>query len=60
LFQVDVKEIKCPLQWWNKHEIMFPIMGLLAQHILGIARFHIEAKHIYFLASILQVENLEN
>jgi hypothetical protein len=39
---------------------MFHIMGLLAQHILGIARFHIEAKHIYFLASILQVENLEN
>ncbi len=26
-YQVDVKEIKCPLQWWQKHESMFPTMG---------------------------------
>jgi hypothetical protein len=26
-FHVDVKE--CPLQWWNKHKTMFPIVGLL-------------------------------
>jgi hypothetical protein len=29
-FQMDVKEIKCPLQWWEKNETMFPIVGFLA------------------------------
>jgi len=28
-YQVDVKEIKCPLQRWKKHESMFPIVGQL-------------------------------
>jgi hypothetical protein len=28
-FQVDLKEIKCPLQWWQKHESMFPIVDFL-------------------------------
>ncbi len=23
-YQLDVKDIKCPLQWWWKHEAMFP------------------------------------
>jgi hypothetical protein len=27
-FQVEVKNIKCPLQWWEKHESMFPTVGL--------------------------------
>jgi hypothetical protein len=26
-FQADVKDIKCPLEWWKKHESMFPIVG---------------------------------
>jgi hypothetical protein len=26
-YQVDVKEIKCPLRWWEKHEAMFPTFG---------------------------------
>jgi hypothetical protein len=30
-FQVDFKEIKCFLQWWQKNESMFPIVGFLAQ-----------------------------
>ncbi len=25
-YRVDVKEIKCPFQWWEKHETMFPIV----------------------------------
>jgi len=29
-FQVDPKEIKSPLQWWQKHEFMFPTIGFLA------------------------------
>jgi len=24
-YQMDVKDIKCPLQWWEKHENMFHI-----------------------------------
>jgi len=28
-FQVDPKEIKWPLQWWQKHESMFPTIGFL-------------------------------
>jgi hypothetical protein len=29
-FQVDMKNIKCPLQWWDMHESMFPTIGFLA------------------------------
>jgi hypothetical protein len=28
-FQVDMKNIKCPLQWWDMHEPMFPIVRFL-------------------------------
>ncbi len=28
-YQLDVKDIKCPLQWWKKHETMFFIVGFL-------------------------------
>jgi hypothetical protein len=27
IYQLDVKDIKCPFQWWQKHEAMFPIVG---------------------------------
>jgi hypothetical protein len=26
-YQVDVKTIKCPLQWWEKHESTCPTVG---------------------------------
>jgi hypothetical protein len=29
-FQVDAKDIKCPLDWWVKHESLFPTMAFLA------------------------------
>jgi hypothetical protein len=29
-YQLDVKNIKCLLQWWQKHEAMFPTIGFLA------------------------------
>jgi hypothetical protein len=32
-YQMHVKEIKCPLQWWQKHESMFPIVGFLIRQI---------------------------
>jgi hypothetical protein len=42
IYQLDVKDIKCLLQWWQKHEAMFPIVGFLAQQILGIVGSQIE------------------
>jgi hypothetical protein len=27
-FQMDVKDIKYPFRWWEKHEFMFPIIEL--------------------------------
>jgi len=27
---LNIKDIKCPLDWWAKHELMFPIVALLA------------------------------
>ncbi len=35
-FHVNLKEIKNPLQWWQKHESRFPIVAFLARQILGI------------------------
>ncbi len=39
--QVDVKDIKCPFQWWEKHENMICIVGFYARQILGIVRSQI-------------------
>ncbi len=36
-YQVDPKDIKCPLRWWGKHESMFLTISFLACQILGIA-----------------------
>ncbi len=65
---MDPKDIKCPLQWWGKHETMFPIVGFLACQILGIVRSQIETKISFSLMNILtnlrrcclQSKNLEN
>jgi hypothetical protein len=35
-FQMNVKEIKCPLKWWAKHKSLFPIVAFLNHQILGI------------------------
>jgi len=51
-YQTDVKEIICPLRWWEKHEMLFPIVGFLTQQILGIVGSKIETKTIFFLARI--------
>jgi hypothetical protein len=47
-YQLDVKDIKCPFQWWQKHETMFFIVGFLARHILGVVGSQIETKRIFF------------
>jgi hypothetical protein len=51
-YQLGVKDIKCPFQWWHKHEAMFPIVGFLARHILGIVRSQIEIQRTFSLARI--------
>ncbi len=50
---MDRKEIKCYLQWWQKHETMFPIVGFLARQILGIVGSQIEIERIFSLVGIL-------
>jgi hypothetical protein len=52
-FHVDVKDIKNLLQWWVKHESRFPIIGFLANQILGIIGSQIEIECIFSLARIL-------
>jgi hypothetical protein len=52
-YQVDPKDIKCPLQWWGKHEAMFPTIGFLACQILGIVGFQIEIERKISLTCIL-------
>jgi hypothetical protein len=47
------KDIKCYMQWWQKNESVFPIIGFLAQQILRIVGSHIESKVFFSLASIL-------
>jgi hypothetical protein len=32
-YQVDVKDTKRPLQWWEKHESMFPTIVFCASQI---------------------------
>jgi hypothetical protein len=52
-YQVDVKKIMCPFQWWEKHKSMFPTMGFLARQILGIMGSQIKTKRIFSLVDIL-------
>ncbi len=51
-YQVDPKDIKCPLQWWGKHEAMSPTNLFLAHQILGIVESPIETKRIFSLEGI--------
>jgi hypothetical protein len=41
-YQLDIKNIKIFFQWWQKHEVVFPTIGFLAQHILGVVEYQIE------------------
>jgi len=66
-FQVDVKDTKCPLEWWAKHESLFPTVAFLAHQILGIIGSQIETKINFSLVRIftnlkrchLQLDNLD-
>ncbi len=52
-YQVNVKDIKCPLQLWEKHHNMFPTIGFCARQILEIVGSQIETKRIFSLVGIL-------
>jgi hypothetical protein len=51
-YQVNVKNIKCPLQWWEKYENMFSIVGFCGRQILGIVGSEIEIERIFLLDKI--------
>ncbi len=61
--QLDVKDIKCLLQWWQKYEAMFPIVGFLARQILGVVEFQIEIKRNFswleYLPTLGDVQKLK-
>jgi len=44
---MDVKDIKCSFQWWEKHESMFPTIWLFACQILNIVGSQIETEMIF-------------
>ncbi len=50
---MDDKNIKCPLQWWEKHESMFPIVDFYARQNLGIVGSKTEIEKIFSLIGIL-------
>jgi hypothetical protein len=52
-FQVDVKDIKCPLEWWAKHKSLFPNVAFLAHQILSIVGYQMETFFKKSLVGIL-------
>jgi hypothetical protein len=46
-YLVNPKHIKCPPQWWGKHETMFPTIGFWDCQILSIVRLQIETKGFF-------------
>jgi hypothetical protein len=51
-YQMDVKDIKCPLQWWDKHESVF-LVGFCVKQILRIIEFQIEMNKVFSLIKVL-------
>ncbi len=52
-YQVNLKDIKCPFQWWGKHETTCLTVGFLARQILSIVGSQIETIFFFFLSNIL-------
>jgi hypothetical protein len=52
-YKLNVKDIRCPLQWWEKHGSMFPIIGFCVGQILGMVGSQIEIEIIFSLPKIL-------
>jgi hypothetical protein len=52
---VDAKDIKCLLEWWKKHETIFPIIGFLVKRMLEIVNFQLETMKIFPLLKFLPI-----
>jgi hypothetical protein len=52
-YQMNPKDIKCPFQWWRKHETTFLTIGFLAHQILNIVGSQIELNFFFSLVDIL-------
>jgi hypothetical protein len=42
IYYVNAKDIKCPLEWWRKHETMFPTIDFVSKQMLGNVSSQIE------------------
>jgi hypothetical protein len=55
-YQGNVKDSKCPLEWWKKNETMFFIISFLTWKILDIVGSWIEIKNnflwLYYIQDI--------
>jgi hypothetical protein len=49
---VDVKDIKYLLEWWAKHESLFPTVAFLAHQIVG---FQIEIEFFFHWLEFIQI-----
>jgi len=64
-YWVDAKDIKCPLEWWGKHEFLFSnTITTFVHQIFGIMGSKIKTKKIFLLVGILrrfflQLNNLD-
>jgi hypothetical protein len=47
-YQVDVKNIKYLLQWWEEHKNMFRTIGFCIKQIFGIVGYQIEIEKIFY------------
>jgi hypothetical protein len=52
-FYVNAKYIKCLLEWWRKHETMFPTIDFLARKMLRIVSSQIETNNFFFLVGFV-------
>ncbi len=52
-YQVDVKDFKCPLQWWKNHENMFHTISFYVKQNFSYSQIQIETKIFLSLARIL-------
>jgi len=50
---VNVKNYKCALFWWHIYEQRWPLVGSLAQQIIGIPISQIETERIFSIVGIL-------
>jgi hypothetical protein len=51
--QVNSKEIKCPFQWWGKHEAMYSTINVLGSQIPSILGLQIKIERIFSLTYTL-------